>query len=167
MNGSVSAGMRFARACGVLIVLLLAALALEWFYRMDRPGVLSEAAGLSASALLADGWESVERAGGAAVPPDFEEEVVSLSSYADVRVDVGGQVVGFLSDERPEVEFALLSSALEDRGWVSVSSGSGSGGSFVKENGTYIWAFISCVGVGEGTSVVVNCSTADEEKGSQ
>lgn len=167
MSVSSSAARRFACACGILAMMLVSALALAWLLPIERPGVLSEVAGFSVPALFADGWEAIEGGGGETVPPDFEEEVLPLFSYADVRVAAGGQVVGFLSDERPEVEFSLLSSTLQDRGWVSVSSGSELGGSFVKEGGTYIWAFVSCVGIGEGTSVVVNCLATEGKKGSQ
>lgn len=167
MSVSSSAARRFACACGILAMMLVSASALAWFLDIGRPGVLSEAMGLSVPGLFVDGGKSVEGRGDETVPPVFEEEVMPLSSCVDVRVAAEGRVVGFLSDERPEAEFALLSSMLRDRGWTSVSSGSELGGSFVKEGGTYIWAFVSCMGIGEGTSVVVNCLTADGEEGSQ
>ena len=94
------------------------------------------------------------------LPEGFQEEVLSLEGRKDVRVGAGGQVVGFVERADPQEAFAALSAELEAGGWAAIDSGRDDCGSFVKGGGRFAWVFVSCVRVGEATSVVVSTVAA-------
>lgn len=99
-----------------------------------------------------------------AAPEAFEEEVLSLAGLSEVRVDPRSSVVGFTAVGSAERAFEHAARELEVRGWTSIDSGSTTCGSFVKGEGRYRWAFVSCVQVGSTTSVVVQSVSEDEGK---
>ena len=98
----------------------------------------------------------------AALPPGFESEVIAAVDQQDVRFDEQGRIVGFCVAGIVEEVFFSLADELTGKGWICVESGSASCGSFAKGAGAYRWAFVSCVQVGDSTSVVVQYATTDE-----
>lgn len=95
------------------------------------------------------------------LPEGFAQEVVPAEGRAGLRVGAGGSVVGFEVEEEPLQAFDEMAGLLGDRGWTAVPSGTGAGGSFVKEAGRYRWVYVSCVKAGDTTCVVVQCAAAD------
>ena len=116
--------------------------------------MLSEAAALAVDGAPAS-RESLR------LPEGFAQEVVPAEGCAGLRVGAGGSVVGFEVEEEPLQAFDEMACLLGDRGWTAVPSGTGTGGSFVKEAGRYRWAYVSCVKAGDTTRVVVQCAAAD------
>ena len=136
-----------------LVLSPAAALAVDVAGRAARPGVLSEAA-----ALAVDGTPHREPP---RLPEGFAQEVVPAEGpRRRLRVN-GGSVVGFEVEEEPLQAFDEMAGLLGDRGWTAVPSGTGAGGSFVKEAGRYRWVYVSCVKAGDTTCVVVQCAAAD------
>lgn len=147
----VEAWRRIGCACSIVVMMVGCVLLVDSVQRIARSGVAKEAANMMSSSSQEDD-----------LPPGFEEEVLSLEGFTDVRVGAKGTVVGFSSPDPPAELFAALSSRLEERGWQAVSSGSDVCGSFVKEGGAYSWVMVSCVNAGSVTSVVVQCVTNEE-----
>lgn len=112
-------------------------------------------------ARLADGASGVSLAGEAvgreAVPPWFEQELFSLDGVGDIRVSGAGDVVGFVVSSDGEEPLNRFRSALQQDGWVESRTGVEGCSVFVKEEGACRWAMVSCVPVGNATSVVVRC----------
>lgn len=146
------------RACAIVAVGVLIGLAAGGGSCASGEGALREAAdpslweggsaGVSLQA-LDDATDPVE------APPSFEDEVLSLRGRAEARVDDRGGIVGFTVAGSADAAFQTLSSELRAKGWTSVQSGSATRGSFAKEEGSYRWAFASCVQSGDATCVVV------------
>lgn len=178
----MSAAVQRRRRLGALValgVLLAAALAVEAVSQGSRSGVLAEAQGVFASLAQHDG-PGAEAGGGAGAPdvaggvqgdasagsqasllPDgFADEVLALEGFDDVRVGAGGSVVGFSLSEGPSEALAFLQRTLTDRGWRAVPAGNATSATFMKEQGRFTWLFVSCIGVGDTTSVVVQCTGA-------
>ena len=88
-------------------------------------------------------------------PDVVERELVRVAGRQDVRIDEGARIVGFSASSDAESAFDEVSSELVGKGWVSVDSGSGRIGSFVKATGELGWAGVACSEVGEVASVVI------------
>lgn len=86
----------------------------------------------------------------------FESELFSLASYDEVRATKDGAIVGFTAKGDARTVFGAVASELRSAGWKVVPSGSGMAGSFVKDGGTFVWAFVSCSVADDATSVVVS-----------
>lgn len=146
MSGSKVA-LRRRRACAIVAALavgLAAALALS---AADRPGVLREAV------------RTTVEAGDVGPPEGFEDEALRLEGRLDVRVDERNGVLGFSCSGKVAETLDALEEELSAKGWMR--SGDEGSGSFVKGSGRYRWMFVSCVGVGETTSVVVRYTTEE------
>lgn len=159
MRHRAKSGKRLKRACRVLVLLVGFALVIEGVCRPPQTGVVEEVGRLATVDFV-----SQERGAETSVPQTFEDEVLSLAGYHDVHVGAGERVVGFETDGQPDAVFSILSERLANRGWMPVESGLGTGGTFVKRGGVYVWIFVSCMGVGDGTSVVVQCATTERER---
>lgn len=148
MNESVAA-LRRRRACATvaaLVAVLAVALALS---AADRPGVLREAV------------RTTVEAGDVGPPEGFEDEALRLEGRLDVRVDERNGVLGFSCSGKVAETLDALEEELSAKGWSGMRSGDEGSGSFVKGSGRYRWMFVSCVGVGETTSVVVRYTTEE------
>ncbi|MEA5019881.1 MAG: hypothetical protein VB027_05890 [Gordonibacter sp.] len=166
----------------VLGVLLVIVLVIDAVVERNRPSVLKEARNAFStlpvrdgpseevlslgqnlglygrSLILADPTASGTSSNGESLLPEgFTDEVLAIEQYRDVRVGAGGSVVGFSLQTESAEAFDVLGRSLLERGWTVVPSGSGSSGSFVKEEGRFNWLHIACVQVGDTTSVVVQC----------
>lgn len=102
-----------------------------------------------------------EQTGEEALPSWFEEELFALDSARSVRVAEAGGVVGFSCAESAEDELSRLREQLSSKGWVESRTGVEGRSVFVKEEGICRWAMVSCVPVGVGTSVVVQCTVGE------
>ena len=91
------------------------------------------------------------------VPREFTCEIGLLPDAHDVRVSVGGGVVGYVVDDECENVLTRLGEHMESRGWTEVSLGGVSGATFVKKDGSCRWALATCMQAGGATSVVVRC----------
>lgn len=129
----------------VLVVGLSGALAVA---SADRPSVVREVEGEFVEARTGD------------PPRGFEDEVLRLDGREDVRVEERLGLVGFSCSGAAEETFSSLEQELQAKGWLGVESGNEEWRSFVKNSGTYRWAFVACVRVGAWTSVVVRYATA-------
>ena len=155
---------RFRRArliVGGLFVVLLLAWINGW---MCRPSVLGEAALAAAEYSTGVAVEAVAHStpNEPALPPGFADEVAQTAGWDEVRVDERGRIVGFCVFGTADAAFARLADGLVGNGWSRIESGSATCGSFSKSDGIYRWIFVSCVQVGDSTSVVVQYATADE-----
>lgn len=148
---------RVRRACWV-VGGLLAMTVLTWALGcVGRPGVLGEAASAVAGEATARGAPDAP-----ALPLGFADEVVAVAGRDEVRADERGRVVGFCVSSAAEGVFSSLADELAGKGWARIESGSATCGSFSKNGGAYRWAFVTCVQVGDSTSVVVQYAAADE-----
>lgn len=103
-----------------------------------------------------------EQTGIEAVPSWFEEELFALGGAKSVRVSGEGGVVGFSCAHSAESEFSQIEDELACKGWVESETGIEECSVFVKEGGVCLWAMVSCVPVGEGASVVVQCVISED-----
>ena len=148
---------RLRRAAVVLGVLLVVALALQVVGSLGAPSVLAEAPHVITA-------EAGETAGLPALPAGFEDEVLCVAGFEDVRVSPEGSVVGFTARGTPSDVFKQVEALMRERGWAVVPAGDGVSGTFLKETGSYRWASVGCVRVADTTSVVVQCAM-DTKKG--
>lgn len=88
----------------------------------------------------------------------FSSEALDLSRYSEVRIHSEGSVVGFTTPLRAEDAFRDMAGCLERGGWTAVPSGVATEGTFIKSSGEYTWLYISCIQMGDSTSVVVQCA---------
>lgn len=148
---------RLRRAAVVLGVLLVIALVLHVVGVFAVPGVLAEVPHVIAA-------EAGAAEGLLVLPAGFEDEVLCVAGFEDVRVSPGGSVVGFTARGAPSDVFKQVEALMRERGWALVPAGDGASGTFLKETGSYRWASVGCVRVADTTSVVVQCAM-DTKKG--
>ena len=115
----------------------------------------------SADGQLADDAQGVSLAGEAtgleAVPSWFARELFSLDGARSIRVSAAGDVVGFVVSSDEETSMARFREVLCQGGWTESETGIEGCSVFVKREGECRWAMVSCVPVGDATSVVVRC----------
>lgn len=148
---------RVLKAAAFIAAVVVACVAVEFALDAPHEGVAGKLR------IAADSEGASEAAASDALgllPEGFQEEVLRLEDREDVRVAAQGPVVGFVERSDAPSAFAALSAELEAAGWASVDSGRDDCGSFVKEEGRFIWLFVSCVWSGEATSVVITCSAS-------
>ncbi len=98
-----------------------------------------------------------EATGPEAVPSWFAQELFPLDGARDVRVSAEGSVVGFVVPSGEESSMARFREELQQVGWTEAETGIEGCSVFVKGEGTCRWAMISCIPVGDATSVVARC----------
>lgn len=88
------------------------------------------------------------------IPPEaFMQEIGTLEGCRDIRVK--GNVVGYLVDEEASSTQGRIVESMRAHLWEGRSMEGVIGWSFVKEQGEYTWAVVTCNQVGTATSVVV------------
>lgn len=100
------------------------------------------------AASLADAFE-VDR------PSWFEEEFFDLGDAMRCYASESKGVWGFVFAGSSGGCFAELRYQMEERGWSCVDSGLANCATFVREEGDYRWALLSCSSVGEETTAVL------------
>jgi hypothetical protein len=91
----------------------------------------------------------------AVLPTYYEQEAYLPDSYYDVRVSDKENVIGFLSKEPCATVFEACSNQMLAKGWTEVPSGQAYCSTFLKTEGIYRWALISCSDVSGDSSIVV------------
>lgn len=158
----------------VLVAGCLAALTVSGF--VEPAGSVSDS---GADGLAADGLvESSSALGGfAGLDPSAREAMLEASSLADAfevecplwfeddffdladatRCYAGESedVWGFVFAGSSSGRFAELRRQMEQRGWSCIDSGLSNCATFVRGEGDYRWALVSCSSVGEETTAVV------------
>lgn len=88
------------------------------------------------------------------LPESFSREVIDPSEIGCSETYSAQGVVGMAcTGDAPDI-LARASEVLQSRGWVLADDGSGaSGRTFIKSQGRYRWAFVSCSQVSESASL--------------
>lgn len=107
-----------------------------------------------------DRIDSALEVGEAVLPESFSEELHLLEGADDLRVDPTGMVVGYNVEGSEDEVLERIVSIMGDKGWTSVPLGRVTGSTFVKSEGRYTWALVTCTQVGDCTSVVTRCSAS-------
>lgn len=115
--------------------------------------------GPSLDALLAR-LEETSKADEGDLPGYFEAELGLIEGARDVRVNDGGNTVGYVVDRAPSDAIDTISDLMKQKGWLHVSLGNDGGATFVKRDGVCTWALVTCTEVGDATSVVYRCVVA-------
>jgi hypothetical protein len=92
------------------------------------------------------------------IPASFTSECLDLSGRHDITVAGDGTLVGFVEDGRADGVFDAVASQLDLKGWTLLESGSDTQATFMKEEGSHRWLYVSCVQVSDKTSVVIQCA---------
>ncbi|MEG2006779.1 MAG: hypothetical protein RR955_04370 [Raoultibacter sp.] len=155
----------FVMACCILGAVFVGVLVIEVVMDSAKPSVYatclealsSSGKQLSPQAVHGKTDSTLQRA----LPDRFEAELFSLAGGVDVRVSDAGDVVGFLSGEDVSRCFSTYAHALRSKGWTQIESGQEYASSFVKREGLYTTAFLSCAKVENETAVVVQLARAN------
>ena len=152
----MSQGVRALAAAAFVAALIVGAVAIGRVLESPAVSVMAEAAALAAPGAAGgvDGADGLS----AEVAETFEAELFALDGFADVRAMPDGRVVGFTADADAASACRSVADRLVAAGWTEVGSGVAQAGSFVKEEGDLRWAFVSCTGFGDSSSVVVQCA---------
>lgn len=86
------------------------------------------------------------------LPAGFAETLFELPEHSDLRVDEEAGVVGYSTDQSCGQAFSAVDGLLCSNGWERVGSGIANAAGYSKDG---MFVFVSCVGVGKGSSVVV------------
>ncbi len=91
------------------------------------------------------------------VPADIAAEALSAEG-ALCSAASGGATLGFTRQGSAAENFAWAQGELGRKGWSFVPSGNNVAGTFVKGQGKYRWAALTCTEVGSGSSIVLTVS---------
>lgn len=97
------------------------------------------------------------------VPETFRDELLSVAGKRGLRCDVGSHLVGFEHAGSAPDALREVQDALERGGWRMAAAGQGLCATFSKDCGACRWAFVQCVQMPQGTSVVVQWSEYGKE----
>lgn len=103
----------------------------------------------------------------AGVPADFESSVFSTEGFGQLQHTPDGRIVGMVCSGAPEDTMELCKGRLQENGWTYIESGQGNRTSFLKQEGSYTWAYVDCTAVGDDTSVVVVLDRGDGNAASE
>lgn len=101
-----------------------------------------------AATSLVDGFETGR-------PLWFERDFFELDDALRCYASSSEGVWGFVFEGSSSGRFAGLRHQMEQRGWSCVDSGLSNCATFVREEGDYRWALLSCSSVGEDTTAVL------------
>ena len=87
----------------------------------------------------------------------------SVAGKRGLRCDVGSHLVGFEHAGSAPDALREVQDALERGGWRATAAGQGLCATFSKDCGACRWAFVQCVQMPQGTSVVVQWSECEKE----
>ena len=97
------------------------------------------------------------------VPETFRDELFSVAGKRGLRCDAGSHLVGFEHAGSASDALREVQDALERGGWRTTAAGQGLCATFSKDCGACRWAFVQCVQMPQGTSVVVQWSECEKE----
>ena len=98
------------------------------------------------------------------IPETFRDELFPVAGKRGLRCDVGSHLVGFEHAGSAPDALREVQDALERGGWSMTAVREGSCATFSKGCGTCRWAFVQCVQMPQGTSVVVQWSEYGKEE---
>ena len=158
---------RALKALALVMAVLLMVPGVEALLKVAWPPskAVAVAEGIDSQALLrvGDPFEALDRLDGVAdagngdVPAELSEEVGLLPGARDVRVDATGAVLGYVVPGESSAVERLLCDRMKSFGWSAVSLGGVEGATYLKSQGTFTWALVTCTQVDDTTSVVVRC----------
>ena len=155
-------GRRALLAAIVISLAVAAAIAADRLASCARPSAAQETISIAA---FGDSGSAYAVESGSSVLEAFEQEVLSLAAYSELRTTAEACVVGFIANESAEKTFSDLTQTLERGGWTAIASGSATAGSFAKSTGAYRWIFVSCSDIAGTTSVVIRCAQQEQKQG--
>ena len=91
----------------------------------------------------------------ASVPEFFQSEIGMPAGAQNVRVDATASVIGWDMTGGSQVVLEAFIKQMENKGWSSVPLGGVCGATFLKDEGQYRWALVSCSQFDSTTSVVL------------
>ena len=156
--------MKLLKACGIIVAGLCLVMIVDLATHLWQAPATAEQGntmtasdiGMVASMLSVvtqgDASSMSSRAG---VPDRFEDEVLSVASFTEVRMAEGGSVVGMTSDAAALETYQGCESAMAAHGWQRVESGQPTRSTFVKATGQYRWAYLECTEAAGSTAVLV------------
>lgn len=97
------------------------------------------------------------------VPEAFRDELLPVAGRRGLRCDAGSHLVGFEHEGSAPDALREVQDTLERGGWSMTAVREGSCATFSKDCGTCRWAFVQCVQMPQGTSVVVQWSEYGKE----
>lgn len=97
------------------------------------------------------------------VPEAFRDELLPVAGKRGLCCDAGSHLVGFEHAGSAPDALREVQDALESGGWSMTAAGEGSYATFSKDCGACRWAFVQCVQMPQGTSVVVQWSESGKE----
>ena len=151
--------LRYACALiGLLFAALCVAAAVQWVMRL----VSSPAMSVPLAAWAEEDWDGPDLAAPSDLPQDIEREVIDLKGFDALRISESVGVYGFESSCSPDELYENLTSEMKQKGWHSLGDPQCCYSSFVKEEGMYRWAFLSC-GQVSGRTVAVLRVMAEED----
>ena len=98
------------------------------------------------------------------IPETFRDELFPVAGKRGLRCDVGSHLVGFEHAGSAPDALREVQDALERGGWSMTAVREGSCATFSKGCGTCRWAFVQCVQMPQGTSVVMQWSEYGKEE---
>lgn len=98
------------------------------------------------------------------LPEGFEDEIGICEACANIKADKwdGGGVVDFVVRSPVRDAYASLCDQLVAKQWNCTESGRENCGSFSKKQGRYRWLFVSCIGVEDMASIVIQYASTAE-----
>lgn len=97
------------------------------------------------------------------IPETFRDELLPVAGKRGLRCDAGSHLVGFEHAGSAFDALREVQDALESGGWSMTAAGEGSCATFSKDCGACRWAFVQCVQMPQGTSIVVQWSEYGKE----
>lgn len=97
------------------------------------------------------------------VPEVFKTELLPVAGRRGLRCDPESRLVGFDYEGSASDGLREVRDALERGGWRTTAAREGSCATFAKGDGACRWAFVQCVQMAQGSSVVVQWSECGKE----
>ncbi|WP_251177863.1 hypothetical protein [Adlercreutzia agrestimuris] len=154
------------RLLGAVRMFLVAALVVvlgEVLYSQTKPSIIQEGISEIATQSLGEPEEvfdliaeKTKRDSQVELPQGFEDEVISVHDYQEVRANQTAQLVGLSAPYPMERTKQQIEEELRANCWIKVSSNAQPCDSWVKHEGVFCWLWVSYGEVGEMTSVVVH-----------
>ena len=94
------------------------------------------------------------------MPAELVEEMGILPGASELKVDAGNDVVGYVVAGDAETISREVDWMMAERGWAGVDLGLLDGATYMKDEGGFRWALVTCTQVGSKTSVVVRFARA-------
>lgn len=88
-------------------------------------------------------------------PAWLEAELFAVGDVERAYAEADGKVYGFVAKRASGEWFEAACAEMQDKGWTRTESGIGCCATFVRDGGDCRWAMLSCLQVGESSTMVV------------